>query len=350
VKKTSVLIIEDNDHIRESTAELLGLANYEVFKAADGKQGIDLAAKLLPDVILCDITMPELDGYGVLHMLRKSPQTSAIPFIFITAKTERIDYRKGMEMGADDYLTKPFDDMELMNAIETRLNKKNKEKDFYSHSLVQIDTLLHQDGLEELRNLISERKNRQIKKKQPIYYEGDSVNGIYLVLSGCVKTFRLARDGRELLTGIYQKDEYFGVPALLANQEYPESAEAMQDSTICLLPKEMIEKLLNKYPSVALNFIKLLSNNVLDKEEQLLELAYNSVKKRIAQILLRLNAHRTDDSNLIHISRDNLASMAGMATETVSRVLSDFKDQGLIEKTGSEICLIDERKLQEIKN
>jgi DNA-binding response OmpR family regulator len=346
MKKTSVLIIEDNDHIRESTAELLGLANYEVFKAVDGKQGVDFAAKLLPDIILCDITMPELDGYGVLHMLRKTSKTSAIPFIFITAKTERIDYRKGMEMGADDYLTKPFDDMELMTAIETRLNKKNKEKDFYSHSLEQINTLLHNEGLEELSKLIAERKIRFVQKKQTIYYEGDNVKGIYLVLSGSVKTLRLAIDGRELLTGIYQKDEYF-----LANQEYQESAEAMEDSSICLLPREMIEELLNKYPSVALGFIKLLSNNVLDKEEQLLQLAYDSVKKRIAQILLRLNAfNKTEGSNLINISRDTLASMAGMATETVSRVLSDFKDQGLIEKTGSQIYLVDETKLKNIKN
>lgn len=350
MKKTSVLIIEDNDHIRESTAELLGLANYEVFKAADGKQGVDLATKLLPDIILCDIMMPELDGYGVLHMLSKTPQTSAIPFIFMTAKSERVDYRKAMEMGADDYITKPFDDMELMNAIETRLNKKNKEKDFYSQSLEQINTLLNNEGLEELRNLIAERKIRRVQKKQVIYYEGDTVNGIYLVVSGCIKTQRLAMDGRELLTGIYHPEEYFGVPALLANQEYQESAEAMEDSSICLLPREMIEKLLNKYPAVAVNFIKLLSNNVLDKEEQLLEIAYNSVKRRIAQILLRLNSTSKNENDLIIISRENLASMAGMATETVSRVLSDFKDQGMIEKTGSQINLIDIAKLQNIKS
>jgi CRP-like cAMP-binding protein/CheY-like chemotaxis protein len=346
MKKTSILIIEDNDQIRESTAELLGLCNYDVYKAVDGKQGIDIATRELPDIILCDITMPELDGYGVLHMLKKNTQTAAIPFIFITAKTERIDYRKAMEMGADDYLTKPFDDMELMNAIETRLAKKNKEKDIYSHSLEQINTLLHEDGLEELRNLIAERKIRRLQKKQPIYYEGDNVNGIYLVVSGSVKTFRLTADGRELLTGIYKEDEYFGVPALLANEEYKESAEAMEDSSICLLPREMIEKLMNKYPSVSLRFIKLLSNNVLEKEEQLVELAFNSVKKRIAQILLRLD----DGHNKISISRDNLASMAGIATETVSRVLSDFKDLGLIEKTGSQIHLVSKVGLQNIKN
>ena len=119
-----VLIIEDNFDIRENIVEILELAGYTVYAADNGKVGVDLAFKHLPDIILCDIMMPELDGYGVLYMLNKNPETSAIRFIFLTAKAERVDMRKGMEMGADDYLTKPFDDMELLNAIETRLKKK----------------------------------------------------------------------------------------------------------------------------------------------------------------------------------------------------------------------------------
>src|SRR4051812_3570996 len=113
--KTRILIIEDNDDIRESVVEILELANYEVAAANNGKSGIEIATRQLPDLILCDIMMPELDGYGVLYLLAKKPETSAIPFIFLTAKAERTDIRKGMEMGADDYLTKPFDDMELLS-------------------------------------------------------------------------------------------------------------------------------------------------------------------------------------------------------------------------------------------
>lgn len=123
-----VLIIEDNNDIRENVVEILELANYEVYEANNGKKGVDLAVKNLPDIILCDIMMPELDGYGVLYMLNKNPETATIPFIFLTAKAERVDLRKGMEMGADDYLTKPFDDMDLLNAIESRLKKKVIQK------------------------------------------------------------------------------------------------------------------------------------------------------------------------------------------------------------------------------
>ncbi len=119
----SILVIDDNADIRENTAEILDLAGYKTFTAENGKKGVDIAIKEKPDVIVCDIMMPELDGYGVLHLLRKNQETLNIPFIFLTAKTERSDFRKGMEMGADDYITKPFEDIELLNAIEVRLKK-----------------------------------------------------------------------------------------------------------------------------------------------------------------------------------------------------------------------------------
>src|SRR6266496_5932415 len=120
----TVLIIDDHDDIRENTAEILELAGYKTFTAENGKRGVDIAVKENPAVIICDIMMPELDGYGVLHLLRKNAETQNIPFIFLTAKTERSDIRKGMEMGADDYITKPFDDIELLNAVESRLKKQ----------------------------------------------------------------------------------------------------------------------------------------------------------------------------------------------------------------------------------
>jgi len=119
----SILIIEDNKDIRENTAEILDLAGYKTFTAENGKLGVELALKEKPDLIICDIMMPVLDGYGVLHLLRKNEATINTPFIFLTAKIERTDFRKGMEMGADDYITKPFEEIELLNAIEIRLKK-----------------------------------------------------------------------------------------------------------------------------------------------------------------------------------------------------------------------------------
>jgi CRP-like cAMP-binding protein len=347
-----VLVIEDNDDIRESTAEILELAGYDVVQAVNGKEGVSKAFSLLPDLILCDIMMPEMDGYSVLHLLGKNPETSVIPFIFLTAKTERQDMRKGMEMGADDYLTKPFDDVELFNAIEIRLKKHQHHKALNSPSLEHLSKLIvNKNGLDELKKYIAERKVRQIKKKQVIYYEGDTANGLYLVVSGKVKTFKVAQDGRELLTGLYGPEEYFGTAALLAGENYMETAEAVENTSLCLIPRDLMEQLLNKYPDVSAQFIKLLANNVLQNEEQLLQLAYHSVRKRMAEVILRLKESETSDHQLfLNVSRDNLASMAGIATETVSRILSDFKDEGLIERNGGKIVVLDLVRLKNMKN
>src|SRR3954471_17516952 len=126
-----ILLIEDNKEVRENTAEILELAGYNVSTAADGKKGVEEVNKRKPDLIICDIMMPVLDGYGVLHLLGKNEDTANIPFIFLTAKTERLEIRKGMEMGADDYITKPFDKIELLNAIESRLKKAESIKKEY---------------------------------------------------------------------------------------------------------------------------------------------------------------------------------------------------------------------------
>lgn len=346
-----VLIIEDNNDIRENVVEILELAGYAVADASNGKTGVELAIKNPPDIILCDIMMPELDGYGVLYMLNKNPETCAIPFIFLTAKAERVDQRKGMEMGADDYLTKPFDDMDLLNAIESRLKKQEIQRNFYSKSLDRLSNLIGKnDGLAELKKIIQERKIRTFKKNQVIYYDGDKGNGLYLVTSGKVKTIRLAEDGRELMTGIYGTDEYLGANALLANEPYTDTATALEDSTVCLIPKDQVELLLNQYPEVAREFIKLLANDIRYKEDQLMQLAYHSVRKRMAEALSRLHRQQSSENEGFKITREDLAAMAGMATETVSRTLSDFKDEGLIEKKGSLILILNPEKLAKMKN
>jgi CRP-like cAMP-binding protein/CheY-like chemotaxis protein len=344
-----VLIIEDNDDIRENVIEILELAGYSVASASNGKAGVELAFADAPDIILCDIMMPELDGYGVLYMLSKRPETIAIPFIFLTAKAEHFDRRKGMEMGADDYLTKPFDDMELLSAIESRLKKKEGQQAFYSKSLDRLNTLVaKKDGLAALKKIIEERKARIFKKDQVIYYEGDRGNGLYLLVSGKVKCIKLAEDGRELMTGIYAADDYLGINAMLSNEAYADTATALEDSLLCLIPKEQLEELLNLYPEVAREFIKLLANNIREKEDQLLQMAYNSVRKKMAEALLRLQRQSGTDN--FKIAREDLAAMAAMATETVSRTLSDFKAEGLIEKTGSTITILDLPKLTKMKN
>jgi EAL domain-containing protein (putative c-di-GMP-specific phosphodiesterase class I)/ActR/RegA family two-component response regulator len=123
---TKILVIEDETAVRENLLELLEAEDFETIGATNGKKGLELAYSELPDLILCDMMMPEIDGYGVLTALREEHVTTAIPFIFLTAKASRVDFRQGMDLGADDYLTKPFTRAELLSAILSRLEKQAK--------------------------------------------------------------------------------------------------------------------------------------------------------------------------------------------------------------------------------
>lgn len=342
-----ILIIEDNDDIRESTAEILTMAAYDVYSAADGKAGVDLAVQVKPDVILCDIMMPQLDGYGVLFLLNKHPDLSGTPFIFLTAKAERSDMRKAMEMGADDYLTKPFDDIELLNAIEGRLKKKEKAL------AERIPALDHGKQNRLLNELSLSGRHKKYRKKQLIYGEGDQPIFLYQVKRGKVRSFLFYRDGRELSTNLYTDGDYFGYEALLGAGPYSDNVQSLEDSELNLISKDQFFELLYQQASIAKNFIQLLSQDIRQKEEQLLRLAYHSVRKRVADALVsvarKFSSEPEADSCTVRISRDDLASMAGTANETISRTLADFKDEQLISKEGNAFRIHSIDKLRKIK-
>ncbi len=120
---SKILVIEDEESVRDNLLDLLEAESFETIAAVNGRMGVEMAMSEYPDLILCDIMMPELDGYGVLAALRQESSTSTIPFIFLTANAAKSDFRQGMNMGADDYLTKPFTRAELLSAILNKLEK-----------------------------------------------------------------------------------------------------------------------------------------------------------------------------------------------------------------------------------
>ncbi len=352
VDKTKVLLIEDSQDIRESTTEILEFANYEVFVADNGKLGVQFAQLHQPDIILCDVMMPQLDGYGVLYLLRINENTSSIPFIFLTAKAERSDVRKGMDMGADDYLTKPFDDIELLNAIESRLKKGQQQKK-YQHNALAFDSLLNEARSAKLLKDLSESSRlKAYKKKQSVFMEGDNAAYVYLVNSGSVRTFLIDQDGREMTVGLYGPEDFFGYEAILLNKAAKESAEILEAGELCLISREEFNTLIFRDHGISKKFIELLSGNIREKQDHLLKLAYNSVRKRLADALLQLvEKFGGDDHDALTIqtSREDLAAMAGTSSETISRTLSDFKQEKLIEKTGGNIRILSISKLKMIK-
>ncbi len=349
-----ILLIEDNKDVRENTAEILKLAQYNVITAKNGKEGVELAQKEKPDLIICDIMMPVLDGHGALHLLSKNEETSSIPFIFLTAKAERSDFRKGMEMGADDYLTKPFDDVELLNAIQSRLKKKDILKREFAKSIQGINEFMTEaKGMESLKKLSEERDVRIYKKKDDIYNENSYPKGIYFISKGKVKIYKTPDYGKELITELHKEGDFFGYLSLLQDEKHTSSATAMEDSEIYMIPKDDFFALIYKNADVSRKFIELLSNNLRETEKQLVKLAYNSVRKRVAEALVKLSdkyKKEGDQKFSMSVSREDLANIVGTATETVIRTLSDFKEDNYIEVTGGTITILDYDKLSKMKN
>jgi DNA-binding LytR/AlgR family response regulator len=150
-----ILVIDDDKSIRESTQELLEIVGYEAIIAEDGAKGIELATEFLPDIIICDISMPILDGYSVFNALSKNSKTSVIPFIFLTAKAEMTDLKYGMQIGADDYICKPFSSNDLINSIELRLKKKDNVIEFYKNGkAIKVKTEINKQILDKESHIL----------------------------------------------------------------------------------------------------------------------------------------------------------------------------------------------------
>lgn len=348
-----ILIIEDNPEIRENTQEILELAGYKVFSAEDGKDGVEQAIQHIPELILCDITMPVLDGFGVLHMLQRNDQLKDIPFIFLTAKTERSDFRKGMEMGADDYITKPFSGTDLLTAIESRLKKAQIKMQVFSPTIQGLRQLMQEAGNSSLRELSEGRNIEKYKKKQAIYMEGNHPLKLFYVQKGKVRTFKRNDDGKELALDLYSEGDFMGYIALLEQSVYKDTAEAMDECEVAIIPIEDFDDLLNSNPEVAVQFIRMLAKNITAKEKQLLGLAYNSLRKKVAEALMNLHAKYNQSKETaftIDISRDNLATIAGTATESLIRTLGDFREEKLIDIRGGAIQILNEKKLSGMVN
>jgi CRP-like cAMP-binding protein/CheY-like chemotaxis protein len=307
-----------------------------------------MSQKETPDLIICDVMMPELDGYGVLHILNKDEKTAGIPFIFLTAKTEKADVRKGMDLGADDYLTKPFEKTDLLNAIEARLKKALIHQRNYEITPEGLDEfIVDAKQVLNLNDLCKDRKTKSLKKKAGLFSEGDTPGSVYFVKSGSIKVYGSHPDGKELITNIFNTNDFFGFEPILEGTNYQGSAVAMQDSEVISIPKKDFITLLHTHPDVSRVFISFLSKRVLEKEKQLLNLAYSSVRQRTAEALLKVR-DLNGQADFIQISRDDLAKVVGTAPESVIRVLSDFKDEGLIEIESSKIKITQVARLEKV--
>ncbi len=349
-----ILLIEDNEDIIDMTADILELEGYKVSKAFDGKEGFEMATELIPDLIICDVMMPKMDGYEVFEKLNQNAKTAVIPFIFLTAKSEKSDVRKGMNVGADDYLIKPFEAKELIEAIEARSKKSEFLKQTFSNSISGIDSFMQKAS--ELLQIEDLSKNKEIiiyKNKDKVFEKGKQAHFLYFIESGNVKLHQMTESGKEFVFGIFGKGDFLGQLSLLGDKNsYIYTATVMGAATICKIPKEDFTKLLFDNKEISQKFIELISNNIVQLQEQLKDMAFSSVHKRAAKALLQLFERGiiSNQNNVsLNIPREDFAGLIGTASETAIRTLHDFRNQGIIEIESSKtILLLNEKKLRDI--
>lgn len=340
-----ILIVEDHPDVRENLMEILELAGYQVVEAANGKEGVKQARDESPDLIICDIMMPELDGYGVLRILSQDPATAGIPFIFLTAKAEKSDRRRGMSLGADDYLVKPFEELELLDAVTARFEKKERFINNTGENGVRKSS---RESL--LTELAEDEKVRNIPGKVEVYQIDDAVHYLYFIKKGRVKCFRSDGWGKELVTDVCGPGDFFGHEDILMDSNRTEVAQTLDDCELILIPKEKFTSLLERDRDAAVLFIRLLAGEVHEKEERLLRLAYASVRERVADALLHFipGAEVENDHPTVKASRDDLAAVAGTATESLIRTLSEFKKDELVTMEGRSIILSNKPALMKL--
>jgi CRP-like cAMP-binding protein len=344
----NILLIEDNPEMADNICEILRVAGYQVEHAPNGKLGVEAVQKKEPDIILCDVMMPELDGYGVLHILSRSPETAAIPFIFLTAKSDMHDLRTGLDLGADDYITKPFDQVHLLKTIEMRLKKKEAMSAVLGTSK---DSLFNSTKEQkEFQKLLENRHSTVLKKKDILFKEGQTPNDLYFLEKGCVKSYKINYDGKELITGFHNEGEFIGFAPLLEDKPYNDTAEILEDARLLVIPKSDFISLIYSSKDIARKFIKLLSGNIEEMENRLLDTAYQSVRQRVARTLLKINEDmgRSNPESLITIARKDISSVVGTATESLNRTIADFRDEKLIEIREDGLRIIDKSRLERL--
>lgn len=347
----TILLIEDDTALRENTAELLELSGYKVFTAPNGKIGIEKAKKENPSIIVCDIMMPEIDGYGVLESVASEEKTKHIPFIFLSAKTEHKEIRRGMDMGADDYLTKPFDEEELISAVESRLAKASILAMRKNNKVEDTDEGdENPQNLNQLKNFFcDEGEISSYKKGETVYQKGAHSNSMFLILKGVVKTHTMDANAKELITGLYKADDFLGFTSFEDNIPYNETATAVEETEVVGISKTYVKDILKKSQEVSLELMNLLTDNLSEIKQQLVKMAYSSVRKKTANTILQFVEimDKKPDAPL-RISRNDLATTAGIATESLIRTLSDFKKYGILEIEGRDIRILDLDSLRDI--
>lgn len=344
-----ILVVEDDELIANPLAQALQEQHYAVDIAYDGEAGWDFVEAFAYDLIVLDVMLPKLDGISLCRRVRSHGIHS--PIILLTAQDSSTNKVVGLDAGADDYITKPFEDIELLNAIEVRLKKIQFLGHHYAMSPSGISQFLKDvKDTGSFGQLAEQYSIETYSKKQPLYHEGKRPRYLYYLVRGKVKAFKIHEDGKEYITDILSDGDFIGYHALINDSNYADSTLILEEAEIMQIPREDFLQMIYKDIQVAAKFIHIITQNIKEKEERLISLAYSSLRKRVAKALVDIHSKYNSNggSNPIEISRDDIAHYIGTATESLIRTLSDFKAEKLIQIKESKIIITDIGKLQNL--
>lgn len=348
-----ILLIGNDELLMENTSTLLRSAGYVISEAGDGETGLEKARAEHPDLIISDLTLPKIGGFDILHVLQKDPSFIDVPFIFLTREGSYTDFRRGMNIGADDFFAGPFNGAEILNSVENKLARIDRIKERLSRVSADETIQTYTEGEHTLQTFFTHQVVNKYKRKQLIFQEGNYPHYLYYVQKGKVKGYKRNDEGKELTVVLYGEGDFIGFTALFESGTYHVTTEALENCEIVLIPKEDFFKRIKSHPGIAMEFIRMLAKNNNQKAEQMVQLAYNSLRKRTAGALLLLQEKFKPvsvEKFIIRITREELAHLSGTTTESLIRTLSDFKAEHLISITSGDITILDEDGLKNILN
>lgn len=223
------------------------------------------------------------------------------------------------------------------------------ERDCFSCSIRSM-TCFAGLPLEDIESLNLNKFSKSFRKGQIVYNEGQKPGGVYCVHEGKVKIFRLGQDGKEQIVRFAMPGDLFGIRALIGGDSYSTSSMTIEETIVCLVPKKVFFRIIIKYPEISQSIMVMLSQMVEEAESKLMSIAQKPVRERVAETLVALDNmfNKNKEEKSINLSRNDLANIVGTATETVIRILAEFKDENLIYINGRKIALLDFEGLKRI--
>ncbi len=349
-----ILIIEDNFEIRENFAEILGLEGYEVITASNGKTGAEKAFAEKPDLIFCDIMMPELDGYGVLYLLAKNKETMNIPFIYLTSRSEKDDIQKGFGLGATGYIIKPFSGPEVLAAVQNALTKKSISASFKNNIYERIVELIEYVNSNFNASITLENiAEKKLLKGEMLFSEKETPQAAYFITHGKMQSYLVNNSGNKFITNTHETDEFLGFNAILENTKHKDNAEAEEDTDLLVIPQETFLQLIHSVQDISIQFIKLLSGNNYNKEKKIISLVNFSLKKRLIESIIEDQIEMKDRDNEnsgMNLTKKKEYHQLNYSSENVFSILNDLQKERMIEIKNGKIIILEERQLRRLSN